>query len=234
MYNIKELLNAIDTDFKDLLLEIYGDNVSYFKDLENFLNTEYDKFKGFCQIYPRKENIFAAFNKFNIRDTKVIIIGQDPYHGPNQAMGLCFSVQDNVTIPPSLKNIYREIEDDVLDCNQENHKNGDLTYLAEQGILLLNTSLTVRQSKAGSHSKIWQTFTKLLLEKLTQKTENIVFLLWGNHAKKHKGFVKNKHIFLEATHPSPLGANRGGWFGCKHFSKTNEILKSLNKPYVDW
>ena len=149
-------------------------------------------------------------------------------------MGLCFSVPENINIPPSLKNIYKEIEQDIEDCNKSNHTNGDLTYLAEQGVLLLNTSLTVRQSKPGSHSKIWNQFTELLLQSLMSKTENIVFLLWGNHAKKYKAYIDNKHKYLEATHPSPLGANRGGWFGCKHFSKTNDILEKLSKNKINW
>ena len=162
MYNLKQLISEINTDYRDLLLELYEDNIGYFNQLEYFLNKEYENFKDLAEIYPPKEIIFNAFNKFNIKDTKVIILGQDPYHGEQQAMGLCFSVPENINIPPSLKNIYKEIEQDIEDCNKSNHTNGDLTYLAEQGVLLLNTSLTVRQSKPGSHSKIWNQFTELL------------------------------------------------------------------------
>ena len=234
MYNLKQLISEINTDYRDLLLELYEYNIGYFNQLEYFLNKEYENFNDLAKIYPPKEIIFNAFNKFNIKDTKVIILGQDPYHGEQQAMGLCFSVPENINIPPSLKNIYKEIEQDIEDYNKSNHTNGDLTYLAEQGVLLLNTSLTVRQSKPGSHSKIWNQFTELLLQSLISKTENIVFLLWGNHAKKYKAYIDNKHKYLEATHPSPLGANRGGWFGCKHFSKTNDFLEKLSKNKIDW
>jgi uracil-DNA glycosylase len=233
-YNLQNLINLISTDFKDLLIELYKENTVYFKQIEDFLNKEEIDFNGFAEIYPKIENIFACFDKFNINDTKVVIIGQDPYHGPNQAHGLCFSVNEDIKIPPSLRNIYIEIEDDLECKTNVNHQNGDLTYLAEQGILLLNTSLTVRQSKAGSHAKIWKEFTKLFLEKLNEKTENLVYLLWGNHAKKYKDLVESNNYILEATHPSPLGANKGGWWKCKHFSKTNNILEKLNKNNINW
>ena len=225
-----EQVNQLNTDWKDFLLKYSSDLDKISKEIQN----EKDIYEPNLCIFPPTDLIFNAFNKFNKDLLKVVFIGQDCYHGKGQANGLCFSVPETIAIPPSLKNIYKEIEDDIPDYNKDNHLNGDLTYLAEQGILLLNTSLTVRQAKAGSHAKIWQKFTQLLLENLTEETKNIIFLLWGNHAKKYKQFIKNEHIFYEATHPSPLGANRCGWFKSKHFSKTNKILEKLNKNQIDW
>lgn len=229
-YNIKQIISEISTDFKDILLNIYQHNLDYFDSLEKYLNQQKEDFEGLAEIYPPQKHIFASFNKFNLNDLKVILIGQDPYHGPNQAMGLCFSVPDSVKLPPSLKNMYKELESDL----NIKKNSGDLTDWAKQGVLLLNTALTVRQSKANSHSKIWNKFTQLILEEITKRKKDVVFLLWGNHAKNYKKYIIGSHYYLEANHPSPLSANRGGWFGCKHFSQTNDILTKLGIEKINW
>ncbi|PSM52114.1 uracil-DNA glycosylase, family 1 [Campylobacter blaseri] len=182
-------------------------------------------------IYPPSNLIFNAFNLTPFEKVKVVILGQDPYHQPNQAMGLSFSVPNGIKLPPSLKNIYKEIEDD-LGVKEPN--SGDLTYWAKQGVLLLNSTLTVEANKANSHSNLgWQTFTDSVIKKINDEKENIIFLLWGNYAKVKANLInQNKHFILTAPHPSPLA--RGGFFGCKHFSKTNEILLKLNKKPIDW
>ena len=234
-YNLLDLINSIETDFKDLLLEVYQENQEYFQQIEDYLNQQSEDFEGLAEIYPPNNLIFNTFNKFNIEDLKVVIIGQDPYHGPNQAMGLSFSVPESQKIPPSLKNIYKELSEDLeLDLSE---RNGDLTSWTEQGVLLLNTALTVRQSKANSHSQIWKDFTRLVLTKLSSSHDNIIFMLWGNHAKGFKPLINDanpNHHYLESNHPSPLSANRGGWFGCKHFSRANELLVTLKKNVIDW
>lgn len=179
-------------------------------------------------IYPPQEKIFAAFEFFEVNECKVVILGQDPYHQHGQAMGLSFSVPDGIKVPPSLKNIFQEMADDPQ-CHRANPSScGDLTYLAEQGVLLLNTALTVKRSNPNIHSKQWEPFTDFVIEWLSESTQHsIYFMLWGTHAKKKKKFIKNKdkHIILEANHPSPLSANRGGWFGCGHFGKTAHLIK---------
>ena len=229
--NIKTEIENIKTNWKDILLDIYQNESDYFNNLQEQLNQEVDKYKDLLEIYPPANLIFNCFNFFNLNDMKVVLIGQDPYHGPNQAMGLSFSVSKNIKVPPSLKRIYQEIETDLN--IQMNKNNGDLTSWANQGILLLNTSLTVRQSKPSSHSKYWIKFTDLIIRYINQNSEKIVFLLWGNHAKKYKNYIDSeKHYVLEASHPSPLA--RTGWFGSKHFSKTNQILKNNNKNEINW
>jgi uracil-DNA glycosylase len=204
-------------------------NSDYFMELTSFLKQEYNDFK----VFPPKEFIFNAFNGINFNAVKVVIIGQDPYHGKNQAHGLSFSVQRGNKHPPSLVNIFKELEKDL---KLPYPKSGDLTPWAKQGVLLLNASLTVRESEANSHQKIgWQQFTDSVIQQLSEKRENIVFLLWGGFAKKKGAKIDNtKHHILITGHPSPLSANRGFWFGNKHFSKTNEILKSLGKGEIDW
>jgi uracil-DNA glycosylase len=229
--NIKTEIENIKTDWKDILLDIYKDNSVYFSDLQEYLNQELEKYNGLLEIYPPANLIFNCFNFFNFNDMKVVLIGQDPYHGPNQAMGLSFSVSKNIKVPPSLKRIYKEIETD-LNINI-NKNTGDLTRWANQGVLLLNTALTVRQSKPSSHSKYWIKFTDLIIKYINQNSDKLVFLLWGNHAKKYKEYLDlEKHYILEASHPSPLA--RTGWFGCKHFSKTNQLLKNNNKNEINW
>ena len=199
----------------------------YFKNLQQFLETEYSTHT----IYPEIENIFNALNVVKYEDVKVVIIGQDPYHEPNQAHGLAFSVQDGVDIPPSLVNIYKEIESDL---NIKCQKTGNLLRWAKQGVLLLNTSLTVRRAQANSHrGKGWEIFTNEIIKLLSKRTQPIVFLLWGSNAQAFAPQIANHHLVLKAPHPSPLSAYRG-FLGCKHFSKTNEFLKSQNQIPIDW
>ena len=201
----------------------------YFKGLINFVDQEYAS----NQCFPPEDNIFSAFDLCSFGDLKVVIIGQDPYHGDGQANGLCFSVADNITHPPSLRNIFKEMESDL---GIEYPKSGNLEYLAKQGVLLLNATLTVRAHEAGSHQKKgWEQFTDQVIEVISKENEAIVFLLWGGFAKKKVKLIDTaKHIVLTTGHPSPLSANRGYWFGNKHFSKTNEMLKSKNKKEITW
>ena len=223
----------ISTDWKqiiDPIIDKYDNN-----SLIEFLDLEYSNKK----VYPPKNDIFRAFNYFNFEDLKVVILGQDPYHQSGQAQGLSFSVNKDIKIPPSLKNIYKEIVSDLgMVPNSEEFNHGNLEHWAKQGILLLNTSLTVIESKPNSHSKWWRPYTNLILKDIVENSENVIFMLWGNNAKKIKKLFSNellkKHYFLEATHPSPLGANKGGWFNCKHFSKCNEILEKLGKDKINW
>ena len=236
MYNVKELINNLSTDWKKILNELYDKDTKYFIDLENYLNTEFDTFGHLVSIYPDKNLIFEAFNKFNFSELKIVILGQDPYHGPEQAMGLCFSVPEGLKIPPSLKRIFKEINCDLSkNCNtpERDFISGDLTYWSKQGILLLNTALTVRQSKPNSHSKIWKKFTEKIITYISENSNNTLFILWGNNAKYYKNFTDlDKHKFLEGVHPSPLSGNK--WVGCNHFSKANAILKKLGKSVINW
>lgn len=200
----------------------------YFKELLNFVDEEYKNH----QCFPKKEDIFAAFDYCTFDDLKVVIIGQDPYHDENQANGLCFSVKDNMKHPPSLKNIFKEISTDL---NQEIPESGNLEKWAKQGVLLLNATLTVRAHEAGSHQKKgWETFTDAVIKQISNEKENVVFLLWGKFAESKSKLIDiKKHIILTAPHPSPLGAWRG-WFGSKHFSKTNKVLQKLQKTTIKW
>ena len=200
----------------------------YFKKLISFVDNQYDNHTCF----PNKEAVFAAFNYCSFDDLRVVIIGQDPYHGKGQANGLCFSVQDGIKHPPSLKNIFKEVETDV---GIPYAISGDLSRWAKQGVLLLNATLTVREGEAGSHQQQgWEGFTDVVIRKISEEKENVVFLLWGKFAEK-KGSVINieKHTVFKAPHPSPLGAWRG-WFGSEHFSKTNAFLKSINSDIINW
>ncbi|SFU90724.1 Uracil-DNA glycosylase [Clostridium sp. DSM 8431] len=209
---------------------IIGDefNKDYYKNLHNFLVTEY-KTKV---IYPNMYDIFNALHYTDYQDVKVVILGQDPYHGPNQAHGLSFSVKPGVPTPPSLKNIYKELQSD-LGCYIPN--NGYLKSWTDQGVLLLNTVLTVRAGNANSHKgKGWEIFTDRVISVLNDREEPVIFILWGNNAISKKKLITNeRHYILQSVHPSPLSASRG-FFGTKPFSKTNEILKSLGKEPVDW
>jgi len=200
-----------------------------YKRLENFLNKEYNS----KIIYPEPKNVFNALNLVKFNDVKVVIIGQDPYHNPNQAHGLSFSVEKDIAIPPSLQNIYKELKAD-LNCYIPN--NGNLTKWAKQGVLMLNSVLTVEKNKPNSHkNKGWEKITKRIVELLNEREDPVIFLLWGGNAKLiGKDINTKKHFVLTAVHPSPMSANQGGWFGCKHFSKTNEILTRLNKDIIDW
>lgn len=216
----------ITDSWKNILNEEF--NKSYFKNLQQFIKTEYKEHT----CYPEEKDVFAAFNYCSFEDVKVVIIGQDPYHGIGQANGLCFSVHDNITHPPSLKNIFKELETDV---NIPYPESGDLSRWAKQGVLLLNATLTVRKSEAGSHQKQgWEEFTDAVINKISQEKEDIVFLLWGKFAEnKGKKINLSKHTVFKAPHPSPLGAWRG-WFGSKHFSKTNKFLIEKGLEPIQW
>jgi len=205
-------------------------NSEYFKNLISFIKEDYSK----TTCYPKGSQIFNAFDFCPINDLKVVVIGQDPYHGVDQANGLCFSVNKGVPHPPSLINIFKEIETD-LGYKFENNK-GDLSKWAKQGVMLLNATLTVRNNLAGSHqNKGWEIFTNKVIEVISIETNNTVFLLWGSFAKQKKKLINtDKHKILESGHPSPLSANRGYWFGNKHFSKCNDYLDSVGKSKIDW
>ncbi|MGL2967430.1 uracil-DNA glycosylase [Flavobacterium sp. XGLA_31] len=201
----------------------------YFERLTTFVKNEYATRK----CYPKGSQIFSAFDHCPFEKLKVVIIGQDPYHGFGQANGLCFSVNDGIPFPPSLINIFKEIETDL---NKPFPKTGNLERWADQGVLLLNATLTVRESEAGSHqNQGWETFTDAVIEKISNEKQNVVFLLWGGFAKKKGAKIdRNNHHILETGHPSPLSANRGLWFGNRHFSKTNTYLKSIGKEEISW
>ena len=200
----------------------------YFQELKSFLLEEKKKHP----VYPPGSRIFAAFNNTPFDDVKVIILGQDPYHGPGQANGLCFSVNKGVPKPPSLLNIFKELQDDYGLSVPEN---GDLEPWARQGVLLLNATLTVRARNAGSHqNKGWEDFTNAAIRALSEKREGLVFLLWGSYAQAKASMIDTtRHHILKAPHPSPLSASRG-FFGCRHFSKTNKLLQEQGKDPVDW
>ncbi|MEF9986841.1 MAG: uracil-DNA glycosylase [Bacteroidales bacterium] len=216
----------IEEQWKEVLKEEFCKD--YFVNLAKFLHNEKKSGKI---IYPPGKLIFNAFELTPFNSVKVVILGQDPYHGPNQAHGLSFSVPDGIMTPPSLKNIYKEIE---ADLNITLNKNGNLENWAKQGVFLLNSVLTVRASEPTSHAKIgWNEFTDAVIKAISDKKEGVVFMLWGNYAKTKKELInKNKHYILEAAHPSPLA--RGAFFGCKHFSKCNNILTSLSKEPINW
>ena len=202
----------------------------YFVELMQQVEQEYAS--TIC--FPPKELIFSAFEQFDFQDTKVVIIGQDPYHGTGEANGLCFSVNDGVAIPPSLKNIFTEINteyDRILFPTS-----GNLERWAKQGVLLLNAGLTVRKDQANSHKHLkWNVFTDAVIDLINQKSKNVVFLLWGSFAqKKGKLINREKHLILESGHPSPLSANRGMWFGNNHFRLTNEYLREKGKEEIEW
>jgi uracil-DNA glycosylase len=184
-------------------------------------------------VYPRNADIFNAFRHTPFDKLKVVILGQDPYHGPNQAMGLSFAVHKGIPIPRSLMNIYKELKTDIPGFQIPNH--GDLTHWADQGVLLLNATLTVRAHTAGSHQKFgWETFTDTVIRKISEEKEGIIFLLWGRFAQNKAELIdQRKHHILKAAHPSPFSAD-SGFFGCHHFSKTNEILKQEGKQEIDW
>lgn len=201
----------------------------YFSELVSFVKQEYKN----RTCYPKGSEIFTAFNSTPFDRVKVVIIGQDPYHGPGQAHGLCFSVREGTTHPPSLINIFKELENDL---GIKYPKSGDLSRWAGEGVLLLNATLTVRAREAGSHqNKGWEKFTDAVIRLLSEEREGLIFLLWGGFAKRKAALInKNKHHILTSGHPSPLSANRGLWFGNSHFSKTNEILKAKGKDPVSW
>ena len=216
----------IETSWKDVLQDEFQQ--PYFQSLVNFIKQEKSAGKT---IYPPGSLIFNAFNKTPFDEVKVVILGQDPYHNPGEAMGLSFSVPKGVRTPPSLKNIYKELNND-LGVPVSNH--GDLTAWAEQGVFLLNAMLTVERNKPRSHHKIgWQDFTDAVIRKLSERRENLVFMLWGGFARKKKMLIDtNRHLVLESAHPSPLAGN--AFFGNHHFSKANEYLRENGRQPIDW
>lgn len=216
----------LDNDWQDLLQEEF--EKEYYQNLRKFLISEYKN----KTIYPHMNNIFNALKFTSYKDVKVVILGQDPYHGPNQAHGLSFSVNKGVKIPPSLVNIYKELHDD-LGCYIPN--NGYLESWTKQGVLLLNTVLTVRAHEANSHRNMgWEQFTDKIISLLNDREYPIVFILWGNPSISKKKLITNKrHFIITSPHPSPLSAFRG-FFGSRPFSKTNDFLKSINKTPINW
>lgn len=201
----------------------------YFKELTGFVKQEYQQYT----CYPKDHEIFSVFNHFPFHETKVVVIGQDPYHGPDQANGLCFSVKDGIPHPPSLMNIFKEIN---MDLGKPYPESGNLQRWADQGVLLLNATLTVRAQQAGSHQKKgWEQFTDAVIQTVSNELEGVIFLLWGGFAKKKSSLIDTtKHHILTSGHPSPLSANRGLWFGNQHFSKTNTLLARMGKTPIDW
>ncbi|ABZ77935.1 uracil-DNA glycosylase [Shewanella halifaxensis HAW-EB4] len=203
---------------------------SYFQSVQQFVKAERAAGKA---IYPPESEVFAAFDSTPLNKVRVVLIGQDPYHGPNQAHGLCFSVKHGVKTPPSLVNMYKELASDIDGFTIPEH--GNLSHWAEQGVLMLNTVLTVEQGKAHSHAKSgWESFTANALALLNEQSQPIIFVLWGAHAiKKGKGINAPQHQVISGPHPSPLSAYRG-FFGCKHFSKINELLQARGERAIDW
>lgn len=217
----------IEATWKNILQEEF--DAPYFASLIDFVKNAY------CcgTVYPPKAQIFEAFNRTPFEKTKVVILGQDPYHGPNQAHGLCFSVQPGVQTPPSLVNIYKELEQEY--GKNFLTRNGDLRDWADQGVLLLNATLTVNAGCAGSHQgKGWETFTDSVVRRLAEQRENLVFMLWGGYAQRKGAFIdRTRHLVLEAPHPSPLSAFRG-FIGCGHFKKANDYLQEHGQTPICW
>jgi len=216
----------IEASWKEALKDEFGQE--YFKKLREFAKQEYQH----AIVYPAPKNIFRAFELCPFDKVEVVILGQDPYHGPKQANGLCFAVSEGVSLPPSLQNIFKEIESDL--GQKLVHKTGDLERWAKQGVLLLNATLTVRARTAGSHQgKGWEEFTDAVIRKLSDERENLVFILWGNYAKAKGAHIdRTKHLVIESAHPSPFSATR--FFGSKPFSKANTYLEGHNKKSIDW
>lgn len=217
----------IEQSWKDALEEEFSKE--YFAELTSFVKDEYKK----GVVYPAPKNIFRAFDLCPFTKVKVVILGQDPYHGPGQANGLCFAVNKEVPLPPSLQNIFKEIESDI--GRPLAHRTGDLERWATQGVLLLNATLTVQARTAGSHQKKgWEEFTDAVIKTLSDKREHVVFILWGNYAKAKGAHIdRSKHFIIESPHPSPFSAYNG-FFGSKPFSKTNSYLESQKEKPIDW
>lgn len=218
----------IEESWRELLTDEFASD--YFEELTTFVRREYGSGK---RIYPAGKNIFNAFDRCPVDRVKVVILGQDPYHEEGQAHGLCFSVPEGITPPPSLVNIFKEIKTDL---GKEIPESGNLERWADQGVLLLNATLTVEAHRAGSHQKRgWERFTDAVIRRLTERRSNLVFMLWGAYAQKKGAFIDStKNLVLKSVHPSPLSANRGGWFGNHHFSKANDYLVSVGKGPIDW
>ncbi|HPE77250.1 MAG TPA: uracil-DNA glycosylase [Draconibacterium sp.] len=216
----------IEESWKALLSDEFEKD--YFSALTNFVRNEYKTYK----VYPPAKLIFNAFDQCPFDAVKVVILGQDPYHGPGQAHGLCFSVNDGIDFPPSLRNIFKELKNDL---GKEIPLTGNLTNWAKQGVLLLNATLTVRANLAGSHqNKGWEQFTDTVINKINENKNHVVFILWGNYAISKSKFIdQSKHLVLSSVHPSPLSASRG-FFGNHHFSKANEFLEMHNLEPIQW
>ncbi len=216
----------IAEDWKNILQEEF--DKEYFHQLVHFVKKEYKEHT----VYPPGKQIFSAFDYCSLEDLKVVIIGQDPYHGPRQANGLCFSVSDGVRTPPSLRNIFKELQADV---GKAIPQSGNLEHWAKQGILLLNATLTVRANNAGSHQrKGWEEFTDAVIQKISDQKKELVFLLWGAYAQRKGAIIdRSKHLVLESAHPSPLAAHNG-FFGNRHFSQTNAYLERVGKAPILW
>lgn len=217
----------IEPSWKNLLQEEF--EKPYFSELIQFVKKEYQT----TRVYPPGKLIFNAFNHCPVDKTKVVILGQDPYHGAGQAHGLCFSVPENIEQPPSLNNIFKEIQNDL---GKPIPSSGNLERWADQGVLLLNATLTVRAHQPGSHqNRGWETFTDAVIKKLANNKEHLVFLLWGAYAQRKGAFIDtSRHLVLKCSHPSPLSANRGGWFGNHHFSQTNLYLRQHGLEEIQW
>ncbi len=217
---------SIEDSWKQLLSEEF--NTNYFFDLKKFLLEE----KNNYTIFPPGSEIFAAFNNTSFNNVRVVILGQDPYHGPNQANGLCFSVRDGIRKPPSLQNIFKELSNDL---GYPIPESGNLEKWSKQGVLLLNATLTVRAGQAGSHqNKGWENFTDAVISNLSVNKKNLVFILWGKYAQNKEVLINTqKHYIIKSPHPSPFSAERG-FFGSKPFSKTNEYLKQTNQTEINW
>jgi uracil-DNA glycosylase len=223
--------NRMDVKIEDSWKNHLGDEFEkpYFKSLTEFIKEEYEK----GAVYPAPKNIFRAFELTPFDDVKVVILGQDPYHGPKQAIGLSFAVSEGVRNPPSLQNIFKEIESDI--GTAANTSDGDLSRWAKQGVLLLNATLTVRAATAGSHQgKGWEEFTDAVIQKLSDEREHLVFILWGNYARANGARIdRAKHLVIESAHPSPFSAHTG-FFDSKPFSKANEYLEARGETPIDW
>jgi uracil-DNA glycosylase len=226
VYGMESVDPKIEDSWKSILREQFG--AEYFAVLKKFLLSEKQKHR----VYPPGNKIFAAFDFTPFDEVKVVILGQDPYHGPGQAHGLCFSVPEGVPKPPSLLNIFKEIHNDL---GIPVPASGNLEKWARQGVLLINATLTVRASQAGSHQgKGWEKFTDEVIKAISDHKENVVFLLWGNYAQAKESIIDtSKHHILKAPHPSPLSASRG-FFGCRHFSQTNILLTNAGKQAINW
>jgi len=218
---------AIHDSWKEVLAPEF--EKPYFESLIHFVKSEY----AASECYPPGKQIFSAFDHCPFDKVEVVILGQDPYHGPGQANGLCFSVNDNIPMPPSLQNIFKEIQTDL---GKPFPPSGNLERWAGQGVLLLNAVLTVRRGEANSHQgKGWELFTDAVIQKISDEKKDVVFLLWGGPAKKKGARVdRSRHLVLESGHPSPLSANKGHWFGNRHFSRANEFLTSKGKKLIQW
>lgn len=228
LINIRELYEELPIKWKQIL-EPHKEDLQL---VQNEIDLNYIKYGERLHIYPDQNDIFRIFKEVFVEDIKIIILGQDCYHRSGQAIGRSFGVPHNIIIPPSLKNIAKELYNDVGVILSDY----TLGKWSEQGVLLLNCAMTVREGEPGSHLDVWENFTNGAIKKISENCNNIVFMLWGKYAQKKQCIISSEkdHLILKSNHPSPLSANRGGWFGCKHFSKANEYLSKNNKAEIKW